>query len=221
MKRVAVMVFLGLLLLPVAARAQEVNLGALDQASNVVHVSTGAEYGFVAGVGYARVVPFLDRQLVLSGDFTLPWAGLDLSDYRLRVGALLPIAGIRRWKLAGSIAPTVRQTKNDISRMTDVGADVGVVAGYYSARWFVATELGFDWAMTTHIAHTQVYRTAVYEGARDGWYANSGGNLRAGLQGGVSFGHHDVILRIGGVRGIDGDPPLLPFYGTLAFNTRW
>ena len=223
MKRAVVMVMMVVLglLVSFTARAQEVNLGALDQASNIVHVSTGAEYGFVAGAGYARVVPFLDRQLVLTGDFTLPWAGLDLSDYRLRVGALMPIVGSRRWKVAGGVAPTVRGTKNDISRMTGVGADIGIVGGYYARHFFVATELGFDWSMTTYVAHSQVYRSTVYEGARDGWYANPGGNVRAGLQGGVTFGRYDVILRIGEVRGVDGDPPLLPFYGTLALDTRW
>jgi len=209
------------LLVPLSAQAQEVNLGALDQASNVVHVRSGAEYGFVAGAGYSRVVPFLDRQLVLTGDFTLPWAGLDLSDYQLRVGALVPIVGARRWKLAASVAPTVRGTKNDIGRMTDLGADLGVVGGYYAPRWFVAAELGFDWAMTTHVSNSDLYRSTVYPGARDGWYTNPGGNARAGLQGGVSFGRHDIILRIGEVRDTSGQPPLLPFYGTLAFDTRW
>jgi hypothetical protein len=48
-----------------------------------------------------------------------------------------------------------------------------------------------------------------------------GGNVRAGSQGGVSFGRDDVILRVGQVRGVDGDPPLLPFYGTLALETHW
>jgi hypothetical protein len=220
MKRVGMIVLLGVLV-PAGARAQEVNLGALDQSSNVAYVRTGAEYGFVAGAGYAHVVPFLDRQLVLSGEFTLPWAGLDFSDYQVRVGALVPIVEARRWRLAGSVAPTVRGTRNDISRMTSIGADLGVIGGYYAPRWFVATELGFDWAMTTYVASTQAYRSTVYEGARDGWYANPGGNVRAGLQGGVAFGRYDVILRLGEVRGIDGDPPLLPFYCTLALDTHW
>ena len=105
--------------------------------------------------------------------------------------------------------------------MTGVGADVGAVGGYYARHWFVAGELGFDWAMSTYVAHSDAYRSAVFDGARDGWYPNPGGNARAGLQGGVSFGRYDAILRLGQVRGIDGDPPLLPFYGTLALDARW
>ena len=222
MKRRALIGVVGLaLLVPLAARAQEVNLSALDPSSNVVQLRTGAEYGFVAGVGVGRVFSLRDRPVLAFGDFSLPWAGLDLSDYRLRVGALVPVLESRHWKLAGSLAPTVRGTSNDISRMTGVGADLGVVGGYYRRQLFVAAELGFDWAVTTHVTHSAAYRSAVYQGARDGWYANPGGNARAGLQGGASFGRYDVTLRVGAVRDVDGNPPLLPFYGTLALATHW
>lgn len=220
MKTISMILVLGLLA-PVTARAQELNLSTLDEAPNRVHVTTGAEYGFVAGAGYSRVLPVFDRVLVLTGEATLPWAGLDLSDYRVRVGALVPIVGSARWKLAGSVAPTVRGTKNDISRMTDVGVDVGLVGGYYARRWFAAAELGVDLAATTHIAHTDEYRMSVHADAKDGWYANTGGNLRAGLQAGVAFSAYDVILRAGQVRDVAGDPPLLPFYGTLTVAKRW
>jgi hypothetical protein len=223
MKRlVGVMVLMVLgLLTPGTVCAQDLNLSTLDQASNIVHVTTGAEYALVARAGYTRVVPFLDRQLVLSSDLTLPWAKLDVSDFCVRIGVLVPVVGSAHWKLAGTATPTVRGTKNDISRMTSVGADLGAVGGYYTRRWFVAGELGFDWAMLTYVAHRDVYRSDVFAGARDGWYANPGGNLRAGLQAGLSFGRYDVILRVGQVRGVDGAPPLLPVYGTLAFNARW
>lgn len=81
-----------LLAAPVAARAQEVNLATLaedDDAANRVHVRTGAEYGFVAGVGYARAVSVLERRILVSGDVTAPWAGFDASDYRVRAGVLV------------------------------------------------------------------------------------------------------------------------------------
>lgn len=210
------------LTMPLVARAQSINLATLDDdAVNRVHVSTGAEYGFVAGVGYARSVGILDRRVLLSGDLTLPWAGLDASDYRLRAGALVPIAGSHRWRLAGTIAPTLRETKNTIARMTSLGADLGVTGGFYARHWFLAGEAGFDWAMTTHVAHSDLYRQAVYADARDGWYARAGGNIRYGLQTGTSFGRHDLVLRLGQTRDVAGASTLLPLYGTLTFETRW
>lgn len=205
-----------------SARAQEVNLATLDDGpANRVHVRTGAEHGFVAGVGYARAISVLGRPVLLSGDLTVPWAQVDASDYRLRAGALVPIVGSRRWRLAGSLAPTLKGTRNDTGRMTSVGADLGLTGGFYARRWFVASELGFDWAMSTHVDHNTRYRTVVFADARDGWYSNPGGNYRAGLQGGASFGRHDLVLRLGAIREVSGEAPMLPFYGTLTFDTRW
>jgi hypothetical protein len=215
------LVVLLVLLAPPSARAQELNLATLDQGQNLVQVRTGAEYGFVASAGYARRLPLLGGQVVVHGDVTLPWAGLDLGDFRVRGGALVPVVGTGHWKLSGGLTPTLRGTKNESARMTGVGADLSVLGGFYSPRWLAAVELGFDWALSTYIAHTAAYRSTVYAGARDGWYTTPGGNVRAGLQGGVSFGRSDLILRVGLVRDITGAAPLLPFYGTLAFNTRW
>ena len=48
------------LLAPLAAHAQDVNVAALDDGTNVVTVTTGAEYGLVLGAGYARVAAVAD-----------------------------------------------------------------------------------------------------------------------------------------------------------------
>jgi hypothetical protein len=207
---------------PFAAHAQEINFGALNEAQpNRVQLRAGAEYGLVLGLGYARSVPFFDRMLVLQGDVTLPSAEMDVNDYRLRAGFMLPIVGPDRWKLNGGMAGSVRGTENDIARMTSIGLDFALVGGYYAPHWFAAGELGFDWALTTHVDNSAAYRSTVYADAKDGWYASPGGNLRAGLQGGVSFGRYDVILRAGMLRDVAGEEPMLPFYGTLGFAMRW
>jgi hypothetical protein len=204
-----------------AARAQEVNLSRIDdEPANRIHFRTGAEYGFVAGLGYARTLSLLERSFLLAGDVTLPWAELDASDYRVRVGAMMPIVGSRRWRLAGTLAPTVRGTKNVSGRMTSLGADFGAQGGFYAYHWFAAGEAGFDWAMTTHVAHSDQYRETVYQGARDGWYALAGGNFRYGLQAGASVGRHDIVLRVGRMVDIGGGAPMQPFYATLTLDTR-
>jgi hypothetical protein len=151
----------------------------------------------------------------------LPWAGFDFSDYKLRAAALVPIVGTQRWKLAGTLAPTLRGSTNQISTLADFGVDLGLVGGYYRRRGFVAGELGFDAALSTHVTHTDAYRMTVHEDAVDGWYSNPGGNLRFGLQGGVTLARYDVILRVGQLRDTGGAPPLFPFYGTVTVNARW
>jgi hypothetical protein len=204
------------------AQAQEINLASLDDdAANYVHVRTGAEYGFVAGVGYARAVTVGNHQLLLTGDMTLPWANIDASDYRVRVGAALPLAFTHHWRAAIALAPTVRHTVNDVATMTSVGADASATGGYYARHWFAAGELGFDWNGVTHINNSELYRETVYAGARDGWYGDYGGNIRMGVQGGASFSRYDVVLRVGTLRDAGGEDPLLPFYGTLTLAARW
>jgi hypothetical protein len=219
---VALFVSVFVMLFSWRAQAQEVNLARLDEAqANRVYVRTGAEWAFVAGVGYARTVPVGQRRLVLLGELTAPWAAADASDYQARVGALVPILAWRGWQLAGSLEPTVRGTKNDVGRMTSLGANAGVMGGYYAQHWFVAGELGFDYTLTTRIAHSQLYRDTVYENARTGWYVNPGGNYRLGGQAGASFGRYELALRAGILRDMMGGQPMFPLYATLAFATSW
>jgi hypothetical protein len=204
------------------AQAQEVNLAQLEEGpANRVYVRTGAEWAFVASVGYARTVPVGQRRLVLLGELTAPWASADAADYQARLGALVPILIWRGWHLAGSLEPTVRGTKNDLGRMTSLGANAGLTGGYYSPHWFAAGELGFDYTLTTRIAHSQLYRDTVYENARDGWYVNAGGNYRLGGQAGASFGRYELALRAGILRDMMGVQPMFPLYATLAVSTSW
>lgn len=223
MKTLALSIVLSTFLAPLSARAEELNLRTVagdDTPANRVHLTTGAEYGFVAGVGYSRILPVLDRRIVVMGDATLPWAGLDLGDYRVRAGVLVPIVGKGGWQLAGALQPSVRGNHTKINSMTDVGLDTSLRAGYYARRWFVALESGVDLALTTHVTHTDAYRMN-HAGAKDGWYADPGANIRGGAQAGISIDRYDVTLRVGQVRDSAGDAPVLPFYGTLSVAAGW
>ena len=210
-----------LVAMPAAAHAQDLNFGTLEEGTNVATLTTGAEHGLVLGGGYAHVMAVADRPLVLGADLALSAAGMDLHDFRVRAGALVPIVGDGRWKVIGGVAAVVRGTNNDVAQMIDVGTDVAVLAGRYAPRWFAVAEVGFDWAIATHIANSETYRMLAYPDARDGWYRNAGGLLRVGVQSGVSFGGNDIILRAGALRDDAGDPPLLPFYATLSYDRRW
>lgn len=207
---------------PRAARAQDsINLASLDEQTHRLHLTTGAEYSFVAGIGYSHITPMLDRKIVLGADVRLPVTGLDVNDWSVRIGALVPIVGTQRWKLAGSLAPMLRGNETRINRMMDVGLDTSVVGGFYMRHFFVAAEAGVDLALSTHVSHSDEYRMTVHAGAKDGWYGNPGANLRGGLQAGASFSRYDVVLRAGQVRDVNGEPPLFPFYATLTGSARW
>jgi hypothetical protein len=209
-----------LLASPLTARAQ-VNFGALEDNAQLASVSTGSEHGLVLGVGYASVVPVADRPLLLGANATLQWGDVDLSDFKLRAGALVPIVRHGQWTVAGGLAAVVRGTSNDAARLTNVGADTVILAGYYRRGWFAAGEIGFDWALATRIDHSDAYRMQVFSDARDGWYRMTGGTFRYGLQGGASFAANDVVLRLGWLRDLAGDPLLFPLYGTVTYDRRW
>ena len=101
----------------------------------MVQVSTGAEVGFTASAGYARVIPFLDRQLVLGGDVVLPGAGLDLSDYRVQVGALAPIRGERTLKGRRQRGAHRARNEEEGSGMTGAGIGRGRIFARAAGSW--------------------------------------------------------------------------------------
>ena len=201
-----------------SARAQELNLAATSTARpSIVEVRTGMEHAFLGEVGYRHVLALGDQQLFVGGDVSLPWAKVDLSDYRVRATVGLPFGG-QHWKLAGWLSPTLRGTVNDVSEMTAVGADLRLAGGYYARGWFAATEAGFDWVAATKVTFSDAYRSRVYSGARDGWYRTPGGTAYAGLHGGVSFSSFDLVLRAGNARTTALEQQSMPFYLTVGVN---
>jgi len=200
------------------ASAQEMNLAATSPGRpGVVGVRAGWDHAFLGEIGYRHVLAWGDQQILVGGDFALPWAKPDLRDYRLRATVGLPF-GTKSWKVAAWLAPAVRGTDNAVSRMTALGIDSRLTGGYYARRRFVAGEAGLDWVAATRIAFSDAYRRRVYSGARDGWYRNPGGTAYAGLLGGVSFSALDVVLRAGHPRTTALEAQTVPFYFTLGVN---
>ena len=214
--------FLAALAAPLTANAQAINYGTLDaQQPNAVHAEVGAEHAFVMSAGYSRTLELGDRPLVVGGMLTVPWAKLSLDDYQLRAAVSAPLVGDDKWRLAGRVAPTLRGTKNDVNRMTGFATDFSLFGGYYAPKGFVAASLGFDWAISTHIKHTDEYRRTVYADAKDGWYASPGGNFHAGLQGGLSIRSVELTMRLEHVRDVRLQPLLLPLAATIGANVHW
>ncbi len=109
----------------------------------------------------------------------------------------MPIVGRGAWKLVGGGTAIARATTNDVAQMIDLGTDAALVAGRYIPRWLAAAELGVDWALATHISHSDAYRMV------------------------VSLGANDLVLRAGVLRDDAGNPTTVPFYATLGYDRRW
>ncbi len=206
----------------VGAQADVVtNVAAWDSARpNELHVVTGVEYGFVAGLGYTRGLSVLGRTTLLTASVTMPIAGADAGDYATRLGATVPLAGRDRWRLGLSLGGSMKGIRNPVSEMTSLGADGALVGGYYRPRWFLAAEGGYDGAIATHIDHTESYRDE-YEGAQDGWYVDTGSNIRLGLAAGMTFGRYDIIARAGQARDRSGNNHMIPAYATIGAGVRF
>jgi hypothetical protein len=210
------------LAVPLAARAQVLNYGTLDaERPQVAHAEIGLDHGIVTSGGYGRVLPLADRLLVLDATLTFPFGKFDLNDYEIRTTAATPLVGNERWKLVGRVSPTLRGTKNDFVRLTGFATDFGLLGGYYAPRGFVAAGLGFDWAISTHVKHSDEYRDRVYEDAQSGWYATPGGEFHADLEGGITFGRVDVTLRLAHVRDVRLKPAMIPVAAGLGVNVHW
>jgi hypothetical protein len=201
------------------ASAQELNLATTStERPDIVRARTGVDHAFTAELGYVRVVALPDRVLLVGADLVLPWATPDLGDVELRLGAAAPVVEHGPWKLVARLGPTLRSAETVVSRMIALDLDARLAAGYHARRGFVAVEAAVDWAAATHVTHSDAYRDRVYADAMDGWYRSTGGTLRAGVYGGLSFERFDLVLRAGRPFAIDGGAHTIPLYATLGVN---
>lgn len=201
------------------AAAQDLNFGALrSDDRHVFHMGVGVEDAMVASFGYGHLLPLLGRTFVLGGELDV--VPVHVSDSRLRVGAVAPVASYGGWMAGAKVLGILRNASNDVNRMTNLGVEPSLFGGFYAKRWFLAAEAGVDWAPATYIHHTESYRRLVYEDARDGWYSSTGANLVYGVSGGYSFSNVDLVVRAGQRRDFRLATWLLPFYATLGVEVR-
>jgi len=213
------LVALAVLALPRPSAAFSLNYGAIEpEQKQVVTVGGGLESAFAASLGYGRVAHGYGWTSVVGADLTMVM--VDASDFKLRVGASMPVARSGPWMLTVKCLPLVRGAHDVLGRMTSLGVEAGGGGGFFGRHWFVAADLGVDWAATTYIAHSERYRTTVYADAKDGWYGSTGTRAVYGLYGGYSWRTVDLVLRAGQARDLEGGIWYIPFYATIGINVR-
>lgn len=174
------------------------NVARFSATPNRFYTAVGFDPAMVTTVGYSRTVPFLGRRIQLSGDAGVGAAGLELSDFRVRVQAHGSIVHWRSLHFTGSVTFITRGTENSIYRGLNFGSDFTGTVGIYRPRWFAAAEVGFDKAVITHITHTDWYRQHIFPDAKDGWYLNAGGTFHYGVISGITLGRFELAGRFGG-----------------------
>ncbi|SJZ84711.1 hypothetical protein SAMN04488128_1011834 [Chitinophaga eiseniae] len=213
------------LLLPahLPLRAQVINWGNLqDGQRHWINAHTGAQYGMVFGLGYAYQLADSEFPVIANAAYSFPSGNNLLDDFKAKLGTQVRLLQMNDFHFAVKAHGIFRGYENELVRLLNWGMDLSGTIGYYRPSWFVAGEAGFDKAISTRFKHTDTYKKQ-YPDVKDGWYAPAtGGNFNYGLQGGVSFGRHDITLSGGGLLQEDfKKKPLLPFYLLLGYNYRW
>jgi hypothetical protein len=181
-----------------------------------VGLDTGLEHAFVARATYAHRLDLgFWKDARLFGRATLPFVMPDLGDWAVDGGLRATPIAWGDFRLALLAGPVLRNAVNDSFSSTSLGVGMTALFGYEIARWGLSAEAGYEQMLTTHLSHSDVYRNAVYAGAKDGWYALSGNTARGGLRGGVRFDTFEIFARAGvNTTGqLHADNP--PFYVTL------
>jgi hypothetical protein len=201
-----------LVLLPTRAFA----LGPLDLLgegrAREARVDTGVQNGVVGWLGYGQRLPRLwDRELAFEVRAGLPLVSPDLGDSGLEAGAQLDLLGWGGWRLRNQLDFVLRTTENMVYDGVALALRDTFSFGWQVARGGFGLDLGWEQGLSTHIAHSEWYRTQVYPEAEDGWIAFPSGRVRMGVYGQVAVGAGVVLAaRLGLDWDRTGRPDYLP-----------
>ncbi len=205
-----------------AVHSQNINWRSLDEHQrNIVQLNLGYEYGATSQLGYSRGFTIL-RPVVVGLDFSVPMGSDLLDDFKVRIGGQVEVVDVEGFSVTVKITSNFRRYQTHLVRIVSFGADLGVLAGYYTSSWYAAGEFGFDKAITAHLRHSDIMK-ANFPGIKDAWYVPTGGNYYFGIQGGATLGDNfDVTLRLGRTKAQKHDEDaVLPYYAQLGFGVRF
>lgn len=193
-----------------------------DQSKHVVNLNIGGDYGIVGGVGYAHKIESKHFLMWVNIDISTPFGKDILDDYKVKSGGQIRLLSFRKFQLGMSLQVVFRTIRMHYIESQNLGSELMLTGGYYTRKWFIAGEFGFDKADVTHIKHKDSYKL-IYPEVKNGWYeVPTGGNFNYGIRTGISFSKNDLYLRAGMLKTQDFKSiPLLPFYGQLGYNYKF
>ncbi len=174
-------------------------VGQLTEKEQSIDVYFGMDYSFsTVGVAYKRGFTFLNRPLTIGTDLAFPLITPDLKDYRIKIiKSQLSVYRTKYFDFAVTYSPTLAGTGTKAQRILAFGNEFGLLSGYWGPKWGFGLEVTADMKNATRIEHTSYYREVVYEDIKDGWYKNTGGNIRYNVVVSRRFKRLDGSVRIG------------------------
>ncbi|PKB18779.1 hypothetical protein [Flavobacterium sp. 5] len=201
--------------------AQSINWAGLKQEHrHLVNLQLGVDYGVIYGFGYGyRVKSKLP--VVLNAEFSVPSGNKLLDDFKTKIGAHVKVFEIKKMAVSLNVNGIFRRYENTLVSLSNFGGNANVVIGYYSPKWYLNGEFGFDKAIVTHFQHSDIYKNNFPE-VKDGWYETTGGNVQLGMQVGYSFNISDIYLKGGKTIAQDfKTSPTIPIYIQLGYNFKF
>lgn len=220
MQRITILIaFAALLLQPGKAHSQDINWYNLQKdQKHLLNINTGLDYGLTVGARYGFRLPS-KIPVILMLDLSVPSGEKLADDFKTKIGGYIRLYQLNNFQLSGKIMGVFRRYENPYATLLNFGSDMGITAGYYKRKWFLAGEAGFDKAIVTHFKHKDAYKLN-FPSVKDGWYEPAtGGNFYYGLQTGYSFKRSDIYLKAGKILTEDfNTKPIVPFYLQLGYN---
>lgn len=200
--------------------SQSINWASLkEEDRHLLNVNVGIDYGVIYGVGYGYHVKS-KLPIVLNAEFSIPSGNKFLDDFKTKIGAHVKLYEINNFNASINVNGIFRRYENTLVTLSNLGGSANIVIGYYSPKWYVNGEFGFDKAISTHFKHKDAYKSNFPE-VKDGWYETTGGNVQYGMQVGYSFNKSDIYLKGGKTTTQDfKTSPTIPIYVQLGYNFK-
>lgn len=199
--------------------AQSFNWRQFDSTSvSYINLNTGFDFGLNYGAGYGHKLN-TKLQVMMFGNIQLP-AGKDaFDDFKFKAGVMTELIHLRKFSLTLKAAPIIRRTKTSFVTMNNIGADLGLVLGYYRPKFYIAAEFNYDLAVATNLKHSAAMK-ANYPDIQDGWYSITGRTFSQGIQTGFTLKKFDLYLKLGSISFNNDALVQLPYYAQLGLNFR-
>lgn len=214
---------IGAFLLQFIVTANAQVMSPISAGEQAAYLNFGLDPAVLSTIGYARgfEASLIKRDIMVSTEFAMPLAKVDLGDYRLKIGAQTSIINYNHWDLSIPVHLIMRGTRNWMHSATSFGADFTALFGYYREKWFINLELGYDMAFLTKITATDRYKKYYYSDFKNGWYGNTSHFFIRGIRAGYRIRRTEITLRAGECTidwTAESNDLTPPFYGSLGVN---
>jgi hypothetical protein len=132
----------------------------------LINLNVGFDYGATIGIGYGHKLN-TKLPLVLNMEYSFPAGQKLFDDFKTKLGGQAEVLRLNNFSTTLKAYGIFRRYESESARLINFGSEFSSLFGYYKPTWYVAGELGFDKAITTHVKHGAIMKEN-YPGIQDG-----------------------------------------------------